>query len=100
MASDVQASRPLTRQQTQAFLAELQKVHFWSLPSHVNDQTGTDGSQWIVEGAKDGNYHVGSKRVMPCVLVPCSPSITPMRRQVRRHPGNAGSSINTNTSTG
>jgi hypothetical protein len=54
-------SRPLTRQQTQAFLAELQKQHFWSLPGHVNDQTGTDGSQWIVEGAKDGKYHVAAR---------------------------------------
>ena len=33
-------------------------------------------------------------------LVTCSPSITPMGRQVRAHPGKAGSSINTNTSIG
>jgi hypothetical protein len=51
-------SRPLTREQTQAFLARLTKVGFWSLPSPVNDQTGTDGSQWIIEGVKEGKYHV------------------------------------------
>jgi hypothetical protein len=51
-------SRPLTRAQTQAFLARLKKVGFWSLPSPVNDQTGPDGSEWIIEGVKEGKYHV------------------------------------------
>src|SRR5271157_294442 len=51
-------SRPATRQETQAFLAQIKKVGFWSLPTHVNDQTGTDGSQWIFEGVKEGKYHV------------------------------------------
>lgn len=54
-------SRPLTREQTQAFLTRLQKISFWSLPSHVNDQTGTDGSRWIVEGVKEGKYHVADR---------------------------------------
>jgi hypothetical protein len=54
-------SRPLTREQTQAFLARVQKLSFWSLPSHVDDQTGTDGSQWIVEGVKEGKYHVADR---------------------------------------
>jgi hypothetical protein len=54
-------SRPITREQTQAFLARLQKVSFWSLPSHVNDQTGTDGSQWIIEGVKEGKYHLADR---------------------------------------
>ena len=31
---------------------------------------------------------------------PCSPSMTPMGRQVSAHPGKAGSSMSTNTSTG
>jgi len=51
-------SRPLTREQTQAFLARLKKVGFWSLPNPVNDQPGNDGSEWIIEGVKKGNYHV------------------------------------------
>jgi hypothetical protein len=36
-------------------------VSFWSLPSHVNDQTGTDGSQWIVEGVNEGKYHIADR---------------------------------------
>jgi len=51
-------SRPLMREQTQAFLKRLGKVGFWSLPNPVIDQTGADGSQWIIEGVKKGNYHV------------------------------------------
>jgi hypothetical protein len=51
-------SRPLTRAQTQAFLARLTKVGFWSLPNPVDDQSGLDGSDWIIEGVKEGNYHV------------------------------------------
>ena len=48
----------LTREQTQEFLSRVTQVHFWSLPNPVNDQKGTDGSQWIVEGVRNGQYHV------------------------------------------
>jgi hypothetical protein len=51
-------SRPLTREQTQAFLGRLKKAGFWSLPSPVNAQTGTDGSQLNIEGVKEGKYYV------------------------------------------
>ena len=54
-------SRPLTREQTQAFLARLKKVGFWSLPNPVNDQAGTDGSQWVIEGVKGGKYHIADR---------------------------------------
>jgi hypothetical protein len=54
-------SRPLTRDQTLGFLTRLQEVGFWSLPSHVNDQTGADGSQWIIEGVKGGKYHIADR---------------------------------------
>ena len=51
-------SLPLTRKQTQRFLLRLQQLKFWSLPNPVNDQKGTDGSQWIMEGVNKGRYHV------------------------------------------
>lgn len=50
-------SRPLTREQTNMFLARLGKDKFWELPSYENSG-GNDGSQWIIEGVKDGKYHV------------------------------------------
>ena len=42
----------------QRFLSTVQEVGFWSAPNPIGDQTGTDGSQWIVEAVKSGHYHV------------------------------------------
>jgi len=50
--------RKLTAQEIQAFLTKVQGDHFWNAPNPVNDQAGTDGSQWIIEGVKAGKYHV------------------------------------------
>jgi hypothetical protein len=52
------SSRLLTREQTKAFLSKVTEVGFWNAPNPVNDQKGTDGSQWIIEGVKGGHYHV------------------------------------------
>lgn len=52
-------SRPLTREETNMFFAKLEKVNFWNLPSYENEGTeGEDGSQWIIEGVRNGKYHV------------------------------------------
>jgi len=52
-------SRPLTREQTNMFLAQVGRANFWQLPSYENSRReGEDGSQWIIEGVKDGKYHV------------------------------------------
>jgi hypothetical protein len=50
-------SRPLTRQQTASFLERVKAVQFWELPNH-RDRGGNDGAEWIIEGVKDGKYHV------------------------------------------
>jgi len=52
------SARLLSREQTQALLARLNNAGFWDLPSQVHDQTGTDGSQWVIEGVKEGKYHL------------------------------------------
>jgi hypothetical protein len=52
-------SRPLTRQQSEQLVATIKKVQFWELPPHESSETvGCDGSQWIIEGVKNGKYHV------------------------------------------
>ena len=51
-------SRPLTREQTQSFLGRINKVSFWDLPQDVENRAGNDGSEWIIEGVKRGNYRV------------------------------------------
>jgi hypothetical protein len=50
-------SRPLTREETKMFLAKIQKLNFWTLPTQ-QEIPGNDGAQWIIEGVKDGRYHV------------------------------------------
>lgn len=52
------SARSLTDAETRTFLARIDKVGFWKAPNPVDDQRGTDGSQWVIEGVKGGNYHV------------------------------------------
>ena len=51
-------SHALSGTQVKTFLALVDRVNFWAAPNPVDDQTGTDGSQWIIEGVRDGKYHV------------------------------------------
>jgi hypothetical protein len=51
-------TRDLDEATVRSFLNLLDKTKFWKAPNPVNDQRGTDGSQWIVEGVKNGKYHV------------------------------------------
>jgi hypothetical protein len=51
-------SRLLTAQEAQNFRSKVENEGFWNAPNPVNDQAGTDGSQWIIEGVKAGRYHV------------------------------------------
>lgn len=51
-------SKVLTKEQTQKCLSRVAKLNFWTAPNSVDDQKGTDGSQWIIEGVKGGQYHV------------------------------------------
>ena len=71
-------TKTLTLEQIQTFRALVQSVAFWSIPSSMkNDQTGTDGSVWIIEAVKDGHYHMVNR---------CSPvdSREPSKEVVRK----------------
>lgn len=52
------ASRPLSLEQTRAFLALTNKTGIWLLPGNDTSDSGLDGSQWIIEGVKKGENHV------------------------------------------
>jgi len=55
-------SKPLTRQQTESFLYKIDTDKFWELPPVLlKEQQGNDGSQWIIEGVKDGKYHLATQ---------------------------------------
>ncbi len=51
-------SQVLSKEQTSAFLSQVEAGKFRGAPNPVNDQRGTDGSQWIIEGVKRGHYHI------------------------------------------
>jgi hypothetical protein len=46
-----------SQQQVTNFLQLLDKANFWCLPVR-NERKGLDGSTWIIEGVKDGEYQV------------------------------------------
>ncbi len=52
--------RHFPQDKVQAFIAEVDRLEFWKLPSFQENPgfVDLDGSQWIIEGAKDGEYHV------------------------------------------
>ena len=50
-------TRRLTKQQTDWLLERINALGFWSLAVH-EAPGGFDGAQWVIEGVKDGKYHV------------------------------------------
>jgi hypothetical protein len=47
----------LDHAQTSRFLEQVARSKFWTLPPVLEDR-GVDGAQWIVEGVRDGTYHI------------------------------------------
>lgn len=54
----INSSKQLTKEQWDKFISLLQSTDFWNMPTKSNDDMGTDGSQWIIEGMENGKYHV------------------------------------------
>ena len=55
-------SKPLTKQQADAFLHKIDTDKFWELPPvSLREQQGDDGSQWIIEGVRGGKYHLATQ---------------------------------------
>ena len=48
----------LTLEQTQDLVAKISLEGFWGLSAYLAEGGGCDGSEWIIEGSKDGKYHV------------------------------------------
>ena len=53
--------RRLTKQQTDSFLDQVNALGFWQLSPQEDPVAGPDGARWIVEGVKDGQYHVAHR---------------------------------------
>lgn len=53
------AAIAVNKAQVQEMLEQLQRLDFWSLSAELGvDQLGEDGSHWILEGVRAGEYHV------------------------------------------
>jgi hypothetical protein len=48
----------LTKAQTELFLKKIEGNKFWDLEGIEKSTPGNDGAQWIIEGVKNGKYHV------------------------------------------
>lgn len=49
--------RSIDHSQWCEFLNKLEKANYWDL-GEDRDDTGDDGSQWVMEGVRDGRYHL------------------------------------------
>jgi hypothetical protein len=50
-------SVPVPGERVAGFFAGLDQAHFWAMPAEL-PRTGLDGADWILEGVRDGKYHV------------------------------------------
>jgi hypothetical protein len=55
------STRKLSKERTEWFLARIEELQFWSLPTKEADEPNVinlDGAEWILEGTKNGDYHL------------------------------------------
>lgn len=53
--------RELNKEETDWFLGRIEELKFWSLPTKEPEEPNVirlDGAEWILEGIKDGEYHL------------------------------------------
>jgi hypothetical protein len=50
-------TKALSRDQWRTVRLRLEEMQLWQMPTHASEIAGHDGSQWIVEGRRDGRYH-------------------------------------------
>ncbi len=50
-------SSSVATEETNRFLEQIKNAGFWELSSYEKT-SGCDGAEWIIEGVKDGKYHV------------------------------------------
>ena len=49
--------RDLSESEWCDFLRSVERAKFWAMPD-TKDDLGVDGSRWVLEGVKDGRYHL------------------------------------------
>jgi hypothetical protein len=51
----------ISPEQLNQFSSQLDQAQFWSMQASEKTRNGFDGAEWILEGVKDGNYHIVSR---------------------------------------
>jgi hypothetical protein len=53
----VNKTRSLTNKEWAEFAKHLEQSSYWTLATDIDD-VGNDGAQWVLEGAREGRYHI------------------------------------------
>jgi hypothetical protein len=48
----------LSREEVQRVIAKINESGFWKIPSYSREKGGADGSEWVMEAAVHGKYHL------------------------------------------
>lgn len=56
--SDLYWARSLTVNDWDSFMMHLEHAQYWQMPTRDNRMMAQDGAQWILEGYREGRYHV------------------------------------------
>jgi hypothetical protein len=54
----VNKATKIDKRETRILLDALELTNFWRLGTRTSGIGGMDGAQWVVEGVKDGKYHI------------------------------------------
>ncbi|HYV91221.1 MAG TPA: hypothetical protein VE978_05535 [Chitinophagales bacterium] len=54
----IDKQRMIDKQTWEKFKIKLDEIDFWNLATNEKEMSGTDGSQWILEGKTSKQYHV------------------------------------------
>jgi hypothetical protein len=55
---DLYWARSLSVDDWDTFIMQLEQSEYWQMPTRDNRMMAQDGAQWILEGYRDGRYHV------------------------------------------
>ena len=54
----VNETRPISAKQVENWLSRLDDMRYWTMPTVEEGSVGVDGAQWIIEGVRNGKYHL------------------------------------------
>lgn len=59
---DLYWARSLSEDDWDAFMMQLEDSQYWQMPTRDNRMRAQDGAQWIMEGYREGRYHIVNRQ--------------------------------------